>query len=54
MTKKYDGEFRQTELLTVRFDSEVLDWFIGQGGDYKAKINEVLRSYYEAHKNKGS
>lgn len=34
--------------LTVRLDSDVLDWFKSQGKGYQSRINAILRSYYEA------
>lgn len=35
--------------ITVRLDSDVLDWFRGQGKGYQTRINAVLRTYMEAH-----
>lgn len=36
--------------LTVRIDGDVLDWFKAQGKGYQTRMNAVLRSYYEAHR----
>ncbi len=36
--------------LTVRLDSDVLDWLKSQGKGYHSRINAILRSYYEAHR----
>ena len=36
--------------LTVRFDGDMLDWFKAQGRGYQTRMNAVLRSYYEAHR----
>ena len=36
--------------LTLRVDSDVLDWFKKQGQGYQTKINALLRAYMEAHK----
>lgn len=36
--------------LTLRVDSDVLDWFKKQGQGYQTKINTLLRAYMEAHK----
>ena len=33
-----------------QIEQEVLEWFKGQGQDYHARINTVLRSYMEAHR----
>ena len=39
------------ERLTIRIDEEVVEWFRSQGRGYQSKMNAVLRSFYEAHKN---
>jgi uncharacterized protein (DUF4415 family) len=36
--------------LTLRVDSDVLDWFRNQGHGYQTKINALLRAYMNAHK----
>ncbi len=36
--------------LTVRLDGDVLDWFKAQGKGYQTRMNAVLRSYFEAHR----
>jgi uncharacterized protein (DUF4415 family) len=36
--------------LTLRVDSEVLDWFRKQGQGYQTKINALLKAYMDAHK----
>lgn len=35
--------------ITVRLDSDVLDWFRSQGKGYQTRINAVLRTYMEGH-----
>lgn len=35
------------KLLSVRVDSDVLDWFRAQGPGYQTKMNAVLRAYVE-------
>lgn len=35
----------------IRLDNDVLDWMKAQGKGYQSRINAILRSYYEAHKN---
>ena len=35
--------------LTLRVDSDVLEWFKGQGRGYQSRINALLRAYMEAH-----
>ena len=39
------------EQVTVRFDADMLQWFKERGRGYQTRMNAVLRSYYEAHKN---
>ena len=39
------------ERLTVRFDADMVEWFKKQGRGYQTRMNTVLRSFYEAHKN---
>ena len=35
--------------VTIRLDSDVLDWFKDQGKGYQTRINALLRAYMEAH-----
>lgn len=35
--------------LTIRMDSDVIDWFKRQGQGYQTKINSLLRAYMEEH-----
>lgn len=39
---------RKTQ-LTLRVDSDVLEWYKQQGAGYQTKINALLRAYMEAH-----
>lgn len=39
---------RKTQ-LTLRIDSDVLEWYKNQGAGYQTKINALLRAYMEAH-----
>jgi uncharacterized protein (DUF4415 family) len=34
----------------LRVDSDVLDWFRGQGKGHLSRMNAVLRSFMEAHR----
>lgn len=43
-------EDRNLTQVTAKFDKDVVDWFRQQGRGYQARMNAVLRSYYEAHK----
>jgi len=40
----------EKEPITVRLDTDLLDWFRDQGRGYQTRINAVLRAYYEAHR----
>ncbi|MBA3613441.1 MAG: BrnA antitoxin family protein [Nitrospirales bacterium] len=39
------------EQITVRLDADILEWFKTQGRGYQTRMNAVLRSYVDAHKN---
>ena len=43
-------EDRRRVQVTAKFDAEVVNWFKKQGSGYQARMNTVLRSYYEAHR----
>jgi uncharacterized protein (DUF4415 family) len=44
------GLKRQTKRqLTLRLDSDVLDWFKRQGRGYQTRINLLLRAYMKEH-----
>lgn len=36
--------------ITIRLDSDVLEWMQSQGKGYQSRINAILRAYYEAHR----
>ncbi|MDV3002440.1 MAG: hypothetical protein N5P05_004095 (plasmid) [Chroococcopsis gigantea SAG 12.99] len=38
--------------VTLRIDTDVLDWFKSQGKGYKTQINQLLRAYMEVQKSK--
>ena len=38
------------EQTSIRFDADVLKWFRSQGRGYQTRMNAVLRSYFEVHK----
>jgi uncharacterized protein (DUF4415 family) len=45
------------ETITIRIDTDVLEWFRRQGRGYQTRINAILRSYmraYESADHKGS
>jgi uncharacterized protein (DUF4415 family) len=37
------------ELVTLRMDADVLEWFRALGKGYQTRINLLLRSYMNAH-----
>jgi uncharacterized protein (DUF4415 family) len=37
-------------LVSIRVDSDVLDWFKRQGRGYQTRINAVLRAYVRAQR----
>jgi uncharacterized protein (DUF4415 family) len=37
------------ELVTLRLDRDVVDWFRKAGKGYQTRINAVLRAYKDAH-----
>jgi uncharacterized protein (DUF4415 family) len=36
------------DVVTLRLDRDVLDWFRAQGKGYQTRINQVLRAWYDA------
>ena len=38
---------KNKQSITIRLDSDVVEWFKQQGGQYQSLINEVLRRYKE-------
>lgn len=38
----------------LRIDADVFDWFKAQGRGHLTRMNAVLRSFYEAHRNRSS
>lgn len=40
---------RTKEIVTLRLDAEVLDWFKSPGKGYQTRINAALKAYMEAH-----
>jgi uncharacterized protein (DUF4415 family) len=41
-------------LLSLRIDTDVIEWFRKQGAGYQSRMNALLRAYMEAHKGPGS
>ena len=40
--------------LTLRMDSDVIEWFKKQGCGYQTKINSLLRAYMEEHRRRAA
>ena len=36
-------------LLSLRIDSDVVEWFRAQGSGYQSRMNALLRAYMDAH-----
>ena len=41
---------RSKAQVTLRVDSDVLEWFKSQGRGYQTQINTLLKAYMEAHR----
>jgi uncharacterized protein (DUF4415 family) len=40
-------------LLSLRIDTDVVEWFRAQGRGYQSRMNALLRAYMQAHKRGG-
>ena len=36
--------------ITLRIDTDVLEWFRARGAGYQSQMNAVLKAYKEAHR----
>lgn len=50
MVKKGLDPLPKKSLLSLRIDSDVLEWFRAQGRGYQSRMNALLRAYMKAHK----
>jgi len=55
-----DAEWARAEIVRpekvavgIKLDSDVLNWFKGQGKGYQTRINSVLRRYFDVHRTPG-
>jgi uncharacterized protein (DUF4415 family) len=46
--KTADLHVPEKQTITIRLDTDVLDWFRRQGRGYQTRINKLLRSYMQA------
>jgi uncharacterized protein (DUF4415 family) len=37
------------QIVTIRLDTDMLDWFKGAGPGYQTRINQILRQYMADH-----
>lgn len=44
---------RTKKQVTLRIDSDVLEWYKKQGRGYQTKINLLLRAYMNEHQSRG-
>jgi uncharacterized protein (DUF4415 family) len=43
---------KRKKQLTLRVDSDVVEWYQKQGPGYQTRINSLLRAYMEEHRRK--
>ena len=48
MWEEVELVFPYKQMVCIRIDRDVLDWFRSQGRGYQTRMNAVLRSYMEA------
>ena len=41
---------KKKELVSIRLDYDVVQWFRGKGRGYQTKINSLLRTYVDAQR----
>ncbi|MES2757823.1 MAG: BrnA antitoxin family protein [Pseudomonadota bacterium] len=42
------------QIVTIRLDTDMLEWFKGNGPGYQTRINQILRQYMADHRNDGA
>lgn len=42
------------QIVTIRLDTDMLDWFKGNGPGYQTRINQILRQYMADHRDDGA
>ncbi len=47
-------EDRNKIQITAKFDSDMVAWFKKQGRGYQGRMNAVLRSFFESHRNRNN
>jgi uncharacterized protein (DUF4415 family) len=41
------------QIVTIRLDTDTLEWFKGNGPGYQTRINQILRQYMADHRHDG-
>ena len=41
------------QIVTIRLDTDMLEWFKGAGPGYQTRINQILRQYMADHRADG-
>lgn len=41
------------QIVTIRLDTDMLEWFKGNGPGYQTRINQILRQYMADHRDDG-
>jgi uncharacterized protein (DUF4415 family) len=47
---KQNGAIGVKQIVTIRLDVDMLEWFKSAGPGYQTRINQVLREYMEAQR----
>lgn len=42
------------QIVTIRLDTDMLEWFKGAGPGYQTRINQILRRYMADHQGDGA
>ena len=50
VVKRGLGDPPTKTLLSLRIDSDVVEWFRAQGRGYQSRMNALLRAYMDAHR----
>jgi uncharacterized protein (DUF4415 family) len=41
------------QIVTIRLDTDMLEWYKGAGPGYQTRINQILRQYMADHRDDG-
>jgi uncharacterized protein (DUF4415 family) len=47
---KHNGAANVKQIVTIRLDVDMLDWFKSAGPGYQTRINQVLRAHMDAQR----